>query len=268
MAGRQLHKGAVWLALAATLFLSVGCVTTTDSRFQREADREEAIQNYVTLATAYISQGNLDRARLHLERAEELAPDRASVLAVRGLMYQTDSEVELADAAFKKAIAEDGGYTRGRVYYGAFLYGQRRFEAARDQFAAASRDTDYEDRASVFYNLGLTEEILKDLSAAERAYRRSVELSRGEARSLLALSRTLVALEDYSAAARYYRRLTQLMQRNPNLRHSPESLITGIRIAHHFKNSDREASLALLLRNEFPQSAEYQQYRVLKADGE
>jgi type IV pilus assembly protein PilF len=245
-----------------------GCVTSTDSRFQREADKEEAIQNYVRLATAYIGQGNVDRARVHLDRATELAPEDSAVLATKALLYQSDSEDELAERSYKSAIANDKGYTRARVYYGAFLYGKGRFEEARDQFAAASRDTEYPDRASIFFNLGLSEERLEDLDAAVRAYLRAVELSRGDVKSLLALSRTLVATDNYGTAERYYSRLMGAMQRNSNLRHSPESLITGIRIARHFGDSNREASLGLLLKSDFSNSLGYQQYKVLKSDGQ
>lgn len=261
-------KGYSKFALLLSLLLLVGCVTTTDSRFKREADKEEAINNYVRLATAYVGQDNLDRARLHLDRAAELAPEDASVRAAFGLLYQTEQEDELAEDSYRRAIAADKGYTRAKVYYGGFLYGQGRFEEARDQFLAASRDTDYPDRASVFFNLGLSEERLDNVEAAAQAYRRSVELSRGNAQALLALSRTLAASGDLGGASRYYSQLTELMQKNTNLRHSPESLITGIRIARHFGENDREASLGLLLKNEFPNSLEYQQYRVLKADGQ
>jgi type IV pilus assembly protein PilF len=264
----SVRKSVNLLTLVFSLVVLAGCVTSTDSRFQREADREKAIENYVTLATAYIGQGNVDRARFHLDRASELAPKDASVLAAQGLLYQTDNETELAERAYRDAIASDAGYTRARVFYGAFLYGQNRFEEARDQFAAASRDTDYPSRASVFFNLGLSEERLDNLENAVNAYRRSVELSRGDTRSLLALSRTLVAVDNHQAAERYYSRLLGAMQRNKNLRHSPESLMTGIRIARHFGDSDREASLALLLRSDFPDSLEYQQYKVLEADGQ
>jgi len=262
------RKGCLWLTLVLAALMMAGCVTSTDSRFQREADKEKAIENYVRLATAYIGQGNIDRARVHLDRATELAPEGSAVLAAKGLLYQTDREDELAERSYKAAIANDKGYTRARVYYGAFLYGKGRFEEARDQFAAASRDTEYSDRASVFFNLGLSEERLEDLEAAVQAYRRSVELSRGDVKSLLALSRTSVATDDYASAQRYYSRLMGAMQRNTNLRHSPESLMTGIRIARHFGDINREASLGMFLKSDFPNSLEYQQYKALKADGQ
>lgn len=258
---------AVVVTMLFASFLT-GCVTTTDSPFAREADERKAVENYVQLATAYIGQGNLERARHHLDRALELDPGSPAAQAALGLVYNSEGETELAESSFKRAISRDPDYTRGRVYYGAFLYSQGRMEAARDQFSVASRDTGYQDRGSVFFNLGMTQEQLGETDAAASSYRRAVELTRGDAKSLLALSRVLVADGRYDAAARYYSRLTKAMQKNVQLRHSPESLLTGIRIARHLGDKDQEASLALQLRNNFPGSAEYRQYKVLISNGQ
>lgn len=258
-------KLAATSLLLAGLLLS-GCVTTTDSRFSREADRDKALSSYVQLATAYIGQGNLERARHHLDRALEIDKSNAQALAAMGLVYSYEGEEELAEQNFRKAVSADGSYTRGRVYYGAYLYGQGDFQGARTQFAAASRDTSYKERGGVFYNLGMTEERLANLEGAEDAYRRAVDLTRGEPRTLLSLSRVLVEQGDYSAASRYYSRLQTMIQGNTRLTHSAESLYTGIRIARHFGDKDQEASMALLLRNEYPESYEHQQYKVLIAN--
>ena len=128
----------VKLVSAVVLVIGVmlsGCVTTTDSRFSREADRQKALNNYVQLATAYIGQGNLDRARDHLERALEIDSRSAPALAARGLVLSAEGEESLAEKSFRDAIASDGDYTRGRVYYGAFLYSLKRFEATSLFFA-------------------------------------------------------------------------------------------------------------------------------------
>lgn len=148
------------VATLLVAFLVTGCVTTTDSRFTREADRHKAVENYVQLATAYIGQGNTERARHHLDRALELEPDSPQALAAFGLIHNSDGDAELAEKSFQKAISSDASYTRARVYYGAFLYSQGRLEESRDEFRAASKDTDYKDRGSVFYNLGMTQERL------------------------------------------------------------------------------------------------------------
>jgi len=262
---RNFKRKLAVIPLLLAGILVAGCVTTTDSRFSREADREKALSSYVQLATAYIGQGNLERARHHLDRALEIDSGNAQALATMGLVYSYEGEDELAGKSFRKAVAADGDYTRGRVYYAAFLYSQGDYREASNQFSIASRDTGYKERGGVFYNLGMTEERQGNLEAAESAYRRAVELTRGEARTLLSLSRVLVEQGDYSAASRYYSRLQTLIQGNTRLAHSAESLYTGIRIARHFGDKDQEASMALLLRNQYPDSSEYQQYKVLTA---
>ncbi|MBB5320361.1 type IV pilus biogenesis/stability protein PilW [Marinobacter oulmenensis] len=254
------------LAAVAMLLIGMvlsGCVTTTDGRFTRDVDPEKAQQKYVKLATAYVGQGNLERARHHLDRALEINDDSAPALAVQGLIFNVEGEDELAERSYRRAVSVDSGYTRAHVYYGAFLYSKRRFEEARDQFRAAARDTDYDDRGGVFFNLGMTEERLGNPEAAEQAYQRAVEITRGDARALLALSTVLVEQEKYSRASRYYSRLQNLIQRSPNFSHSSESLYTGLRIARHFGDRDQAASMALMLKNQFPESVEYQQYKVL-----
>lgn len=263
-------SGAIKRVGVSVLFCVVlaGCVTTTDSRFAREEDKDKALASYIQLATAYVGQGNIDRARVHLDRALQLEPESPGAHSVMGLVYQSEGETDLAEQAYEQALASDPNYTRGRVFYGAFLFGQGRYADASEHFRRASTDTAYPDRASVFFNLGLTEERLGNVDAAATAYRRSVELSRGDANSLLALSRVLVDQGHYDDAAGYYNRLTMAMRRNPEMRHSPQSLLTGIRIARHFSDSDRESSLALLLKNKYPDSAEYQQYKVLSSDVE
>lgn len=240
-----------------------GCVTTTDSPFAREANKQKAEENYVKLGMAYIGQGNYDRARDHLERALQINPDSPSALAGMGLIYQTEGEPDLAEKSFLNALDSDSNYTRGRVFYGAFLYNQGRYKDAETQFTRASKDTEYDDRGSVFYNLGRTQDELGDFEDATASYKRAVGLSRGNANYLLALSTSLVNEGDYASAEHYYNQLVGMMQHNPNLKHSPESLLTGLRLAHHFGDENREASLALLLRKQYPKSEQLKQYRAL-----
>lgn len=259
---------ATALVVAMIMFMLAGCVTTTDSRFAREADRDKAVENYVRLATAYLQQGSYDRARGHLDRALELDRNNSPALAVQGLLYQAEGEPELAEEAFQRSIRSDANNTRGRVFYGAFLYNQRNFTGARDQFQRATRDTGFEDRASVFFNLGLTEEQLNNREAAVTAYRRATELNRADPRPLLALSRNLAEDGQYSEASRHYSRLVNMIQSSPNLSHSPESLLVGLRLARHFRDYDQESSLALVLRNQFPDSREHEIYRSLVQNDE
>jgi type IV pilus assembly protein PilF len=258
----------VRLLLLLGLVVLSGCVTTTDSSFAKEADEEKAVQNYVQLGTAYIAQGNYGRARVHLQRALEIDADSPGALAAMGLVYQSQGENKLAAEAFRRAVESDGAYTRGRVYYGAFLYGQAQYKAAREQFLEASRDTDYADRAAVFFNLGKAQEALGKGSKASRSYRRALELSRGSPRYLLAVATALVNDGKYDEAQIYYQRLLRAIRLNTKLQHSPKSLLTGLKLARHYGDKNREASLALLLRNQYPESEQLTVYRALIANEE
>jgi len=251
------------ILLLLVLMVPAGCVTVTDSRFTREADRDEAVANYVELGKAYLDKGNMERARKHLNRALDLDPENAAANAAKALIYQSEGDDGLAEDSFRKAIANDPSYTQARMYYGSFLFVRDRYTEARDQFRTASEDTAFDKRAAAFYNLGTTQERLENHGEAAEAYRRAVELSRGNAEALLALSRSLIETGDYSAASRYYSRLLNVMQRDPRLTHSPQSLLTGIRISRYFGERDRESSFALLLKNQFPDSLEYQQYKAM-----
>lgn len=253
---------ARWLLLLGLLALA-GCVTTTNSPFAREANQQKAVKNYVRLGTAYVSQGNYERARDHLQRALEIDPNSPGALSAMGLIYQQEGESELAEESFRKAISSDGSYTRGRLFYGAFLYGQGRYKDAQEQFSRASQDTNFDDRGSIFYNLGRTQDQLGQYDDAVNSYRRAVELNRGNASYLLALSTSLVRQGAYEEAQRYYERMAGMIQRDPKLSHSPDSLLTGLKLAHYFGNQHREASLALLLRNQYPESEQLKQYRAL-----
>ncbi|MBS3804205.1 MAG: tetratricopeptide repeat protein [Oleiphilaceae bacterium] len=256
-----------WVGSVVIIAVLAGCVTTSDSRFAREADEEKAVRDYVQLATAYVSQSNYDRARMHLDRALEINAESPAALSVLGLIYEREGESELAEQAFRDALAEEPLYTRGRVFYAAFLYGEGRYDAARNEFAKAAADSGYADRGSVFYNLGRTEQRLGNAEAAAAAFERAVRLGRSDLRALLALSTALVEAGKVDEAAFHYDRLNTMIARNPQIDHTPESLYTGLRIARHRGDQNRAASLALLLRNKYPNSEQYQKYKALMSDG-
>ena len=84
MAMKSVSRRFAAVATLLVAFLITGCVTTTDSRFSREADRQKAVDNYVQLATAYIGQGNTERARHHLDRALSLSQTALRLLRHSG----------------------------------------------------------------------------------------------------------------------------------------------------------------------------------------
>lgn len=255
----------VWMLLAAILLLQ-GCVTQTDSSLRGKANEERAEAAYVQLGMAYLSEGQLAKARDNLRRALEINPKSAPAKAGDGLVYQIQGEDEAAEESFRRALAFDPDFTRGRTYYGAFLYAQGHYEGAYEQFKHASRDTDFSDRAQVFYNLALCAARLGRDTDAIAAYRQALNIQGDNFEVLSELSRLLLYTGRYEEAEKYFGRLDRLVASSPREQHTPRSLLTGLRLARRALDHNREASLALLLRNLYPESTEYKQYKALTTD--
>lgn len=247
------------------IFLS-GCVTQTDNIFTQKENKNQAVKDYVDLGTLYFKQGNYDLARNRLKRALKLDPDSASAHAALGLVYDALHEPDLAESNFQKALDEDPNYTRGRTYYGAFLYSNGRYKEAYQQFLKASKDADYDDRTLVFVNLAQSAERIDKNKEALNAFERALEFSPGNFQALAGVSSLLVQMNRYQPARYYYQQLLTKINQSKTLKHSPQTLWTGILIARHFGNSDQESSLALLLRNLYPQSPEFKQYKALTSN--
>jgi type IV pilus assembly protein PilF len=253
---RNIHAIIMLMTLA---FLLNGCVTSSTSTLTKKADPEAAVQRYVQLGLEYIKRDDLHRARKHLTRALTINPEDASANAAFGLISHRDGEVEKAEKSFLKAIASDETYTRGRTYYAAFLFSERRYKEALHQFEISANDNGYIGRSQIFTNIALCNVKLGDNDAALIAYQKTLRLDRSNGRALSGITELLILENDFKRAQQYYNHLVRLI-REQGLQHSAHSLWQGIRIAGFFKSDEQEASLIMLLETNYPDSNEYSQY--------
>ena len=264
---RRVSKRFLEALLIASVIVSLAsCVTQRQGAFSSDADEEEAEEAYVRLGLAYIQDENYERARRHLDRALEINDESAPALAAKALISQEQGEYDLAESRFRQALEYDPDYTRGRSHFGVFLYNQKRYEEALEQFRQASKDTDFEDRAGVFVNLGRAADRLGRHAQAAKAYRRAMQLDRGNLRAHLGAVAALVDAGRYDEAGPLFNQLKARIRRSSQASHTPRSLWAGIRIAQHEGDQDEVASLALQLRKRFPDSEEHQKYRSMKTD--
>ncbi|WLQ17290.1 type IV pilus biogenesis/stability protein PilW [Hahella aquimaris] len=233
-----------------------GCVTTVTGPYTNKASEEKASQQYVQLGLAYYQQGDLDSALQKLKRALEIKSDNAEALAALGLVYQRQKESLLAEKQFKSALRSDSNFTRGRTYYAAYLYEEGRYKEAVEQLERASEDVSYESRAQVFSNIGLIRLRMGEIEPAIRAYEKSLTLRHGQPDVVYALASLYFDKGGLSQADKLYSSFWEAVRRG-GASHSPASLALGIKIAREKKDLNEEASLMLLLKNMFPNSAEY-----------
>mgnify|MGYP000403183268 FL=1 len=249
------NNSSVLIILTLTLMM-VGCVSKTTSALTDKADPVVAVERYVALGLEYIKREDYQRARKHLKRALEIDETDSSANAALGLIYHQEGEPVEAELFFLQALESDATYTRGRSYYGAFLFAENRFEESLKQFSLAAEDIEYGSRGQIFSNIALCQIKLGQPALAIAAYKKTLRLDRFDGRALTGISELMIQTNDFEKAQHYYNRLVRLMREN-EMKHSSQSLWLGIRIARFFKSHDQAQSLEELLAESYPNSIEF-----------
>ena len=242
------------LVLCLSVLLA-GCVSQRSGGGAQEVNVQKALEAYVKLAIGYIENRNRESARHHLRKAFELDKNSAQATAAQALLYQVEGEAELAEENFKRALRLDPDFSQARNNYASFLYAHERYAEAFEQFTRVSRDLDYNNRDLSLLNLGRTALKMGNKERAKAAFEHAYNLNPRMPTLLLELAQISFEDEDYAQAKRYLDRYGELA------RQSAQSLLLNIKIERIFGNKDKEASHAMALKNRFPYSREYLEYK-------
>lgn len=237
-----------------------GCVTETTKDGKPyvkdgNVNMDRALADYVTLAGSYLKQGDRENALRSINKGLAIDPKSPAMLNVLAFYYESDGESELAEKEFRKAISADKSYTASYMNYGVFLFSHQRYESACEMLSKASADVMYAGRADVFTNLGMCLKKLGKNSEAEEAFERSLKHDFRNPRALLEMSSVAFEKGEFIDSQKYYDEYLKYGQQ------TPRSLWIGIRLAHIADDKDKKSSYALFLKNQFPDSKEYGEYK-------
>lgn len=232
------------------------CVTTEKPVFNADTSKEKAIDSRVDLALSYLRKGDTESARRNLKAAMEIDPKSPKVHDAFGVVFTEEGEPEIAEKHYKKAIANDSGYSKARNNYAAFLYEQKRYKEAMKQLKIVTADQLYKERLRAFGNLGQVALKLNDTEAAEEAFSRALKMDKRYSPAMLELAIIHFDRGEIDTAQRYYGQYKALS------RQSPRALLFGIRLAEQQNDSSARASNALALKNLYPESTEYRQFQA------
>lgn len=247
----------VWYAISTVL---VGCVTTTTGGNEKRIDKEKAFDTRIQLTLSYIRQGNRDQARNNLNKAKELDATDVRIHNAAALLFQLEGESERAEQEFRAAIKKDPGYSSAHNNFGVFLRSRERHEEALEQFEAAGGDVNYDRRDAALINLGQTALALGLRDKAKASFEHALRLNPSAIDALTELAEIEFNDRNYAQAKAYLDRVGRVA------RPTAQSLWLGIRLERIFGNQDQEASLALALKNLYPYSNEYLEYKRLLDD--
>jgi type IV pilus assembly protein PilF len=241
-------------------FVLVGCVTeqTRNGKpvTEEKASDEKALEAYIQLANSYLKAGKREQAIQAIEKGLAIDADSGEMLNVLGFYYGSGGDPELADKQFSKAISANSDYTAGYLNYGVFLYGQKRYDEACKMFAKAAEDVNYGNRGSAFSNLATCLRQVGDVKGASAAAERSLSLDPRNPKAQLEVALSKFEQGEFIHSRGYYDEYLK------SAKQTPRSLWLGIKLMHISGEDDKKASYALFLKNEFPSSPEYLEYKA------
>ncbi|MBO2928351.1 MULTISPECIES: type IV pilus biogenesis/stability protein PilW [Pseudomonadaceae] len=243
------------IALTALLAsLCMGCVSSGSvDPLSTSKGRDEARDAYIRLGLGYLQEGQSEQAKVPLKQALDLDSSNPDAHAALALVFQNELEPALADEHYRRALSARAD-ARIRNNYGSFLFEQKRYKEAYEQFQAAAEDNLYPERSRVFENMGLVALQLKQPALAKQHFEKSLRLNSQQPRALLEMSQLLYDEKQYVPARDYYLSFSSMAPQ------TARSLLLGVRIATVFDDRDQAASLGLQLKRLYPGTPEYQQY--------
>ena len=193
---REVARAAACAALAAGIVLA-GCTTTsknssspygtgpsaneTKDRVTASDESEGARRARVRLelASAYFSRSQFTTALDEVKLAIASDPRNAAAFNLRGLIYASLGDEQLADESFRHALQIDPRDADTMQNYGWYLCQRKRYQEADGMFRQALAVPQYRDAPRTLLTEGICQARAGDWSQAEgtltRSYRRQPE---------------------------------------------------------------------------------------------
>nr|WP_216821232.1 type IV pilus biogenesis/stability protein PilW [Marinobacterium profundum] len=250
-------RAALWTIV---MLLVVGCTSSPGRQNSAEVSPEKALEAYTQLGLQYLRAGDLVSAKDALQRAVTISDKHAGSYNALALVFQVEQEYVLAEQNFRKAVDLEPETASYHNNFGAFLYAQGRYSEACTELERATEDPFYTQRAQAFENLGRCFRVIQRPEAAQHAFERTLRLSPNRPLALLELTAVQFEAGRLPEARQYFDKFSTLIE-SRQVEHSAQSLWLGIQLSREGGSSTRGATFALLLKNLFPQSAEYANYK-------
>ena len=257
--------------LASAVLGTTGCatrseVTTIPGNETRQtdvvADPARGAQLRMELAAAYMERGQGRVALDELRAALAAKPDLPGAYNLRGLIYGSLGENQLAEESFQRAIQVDPKDADAMQNYGWMLcQQQQRFDEADALFVRAMAQPQYRDAVRTMRAQGVCMARAGRWADAERVLSRSYQLDPTNPTTAYSLSEVLLRRGELERARFYIARINI----NPDLSNA-QSLWLAARIERRLGNLGGLQDFGRQLRDRFPQSPEALQFEQGRFD--
>jgi len=245
-----MNKSDILLAVLGASILLTGCVTTTVTASDPEANDENAAALNYQLGAQYLRNGNYERARDRLLLSIELDPRNAVAHYTLALVYENLDNLRLATESYEQAIRIAPRDYNVQNAYAVFLCKQQQFDDARQHFDRAIRVPENDTSQITMTNAGVCMKQKPDLEAAEAYFRAALTRKPDYGEALLQLSVLKFETEDYLAARAFLQRY--LSANIP----TATVLYLGVRIEEELGDERARTEYSNQILRDFPRSSE------------
>jgi type IV pilus assembly protein PilF len=254
---------AVLLSCAVGAAVLGGCTTTTTTNTSTgevktqsdSSDPEKRAKVRLELALSYFERGQNETALDEVKQAVAADPKLGPAFNLRGLIYATMGELQLAEDSFQRALqlnARDGDSMHN---FGWFLCQQGRYADAHRQFDAAMAMTTYREIPRTLLAQGVCFGREKRWEQAEAALTRAYSFDADNPVVGYNLSDVLYRRGEYERARFFVRRINQSKDYS-----NAQTLWLAMRIENRIGNRPGVNTLGQELRARYPQARETAAY--------
>lgn len=235
--------------IMASLVLALMACTTQPENFNDKP--KERAQAHADLGAVYLQQGRLDVALEEFSLASKIKPSYAAAYNGLGLVQAALGQDALAELNFKKAVQLEPLNSEARNNYGSFLCARNRLDESIGQFMAALKNPLYATPAIAYTNAAVCSLRKNDSVQAEGYLLRALQLDPSASVAAYQLATIQFKRKDALAAKK-------TLQVALSSKASANMLCLAIQIERALGDANLEASYALELRRNYPESEQAQ----------
>jgi type IV pilus assembly protein PilF len=256
----------VWMCLVLAPWWLSACASrgqdkadlTTNSDLT-DVDRRARVR--LELALAYFGRGNTTTALDEVKQAIAAKPDLVEGYNLRGLIYASMNEADLAEGSFRHALRIDPDNFDTLHNFSWFLCQRKRFDEADAQFKMLLALPNFRNAPRALLAQGVCQARNGRWQESERTLSRAYELDPANPATAVNLSEVLYREGEYERARFYIRRVNAVEEQS-----NAQTLWLALRIENRLRQPAQVKALGGQLRNRFPEAPETLLYEKGRLD--
>ena len=226
----------------------IACETLKGNSDERgESKLSARARSHTELGAAYFQQNKLEIALDEVKYAAQIDPNYAQAYNGLGLVYAALGEDAKADGNFKKAIQVEPRNSESHNNYGSFLCARKRYDESITHFLEAVKNPLYATPNLAYANAGICSIRKNDTKNAEIYLTKALQIEPLTHPAAIQLADIQLKRGDASTA-------NKTLQNALFSAPGSDTLWLGIKIARALDDKNSEASYALQLRQQYPNS--------------